>query len=77
MVADMLEAEGRQVVEEIAAGGGQARFVRLDVTQRDRTGRPRSGATVVAFGKLDVLVNNAGISGTIDPDMLTRRRGTR
>jgi len=28
-------------------------------------------ATVTAFGKLDLLVNNAGISGTFDPDTLS------
>ena len=30
VVADILEAEGKQVADKIAAGGGQARFVRLD-----------------------------------------------
>ncbi|MBI1737013.1 MAG: SDR family NAD(P)-dependent oxidoreductase [Candidatus Rokubacteria bacterium] len=29
---DILEAEGRATVEKIAADGGQARFVKLDVT---------------------------------------------
>ena len=32
IVADVLESEGRQAADKIAAGGGQASFVKLDVT---------------------------------------------
>ena len=32
VVGDLLAAEGREVVETIAKAGGQARFVKLDVT---------------------------------------------
>src|SRR5271165_6271640 len=64
VVADMLEHEGRQVAEAI---GASARFEPLDVTKEE------SWAAVVAattrhFGKLDVLVNNAGISGSAEQD---------
>jgi NAD(P)-dependent dehydrogenase (short-subunit alcohol dehydrogenase family) len=67
VVGDLLEAEGRQTVEKIASAGGQARFVKLDVTS-EAAWREAVAAAVAAFGKLDVLVNNAGISGTFDPD---------
>ena len=70
IVADILEAEGKQVADKIAAGGGQARFVRLDVTSEAEWDAAVKAA-VGAFGKLDVLVNNAGISGTYDTDMLS------
>jgi len=70
VVADILEAEGKQVADKIAAGGGQARFVRLDVTSEAEWDAAVKAA-VGAFGKLDVLVNNAGISGTYDQDMLS------
>jgi len=70
VVADLLEAEGRQTVDKIAGAGGQARFVKLDVTSETEW-RAAIEAAVTAFGKLDVLVNNAGISGTFDPDMLS------
>jgi NAD(P)-dependent dehydrogenase (short-subunit alcohol dehydrogenase family) len=70
LVADVLEVEGRQVAEKITAAGGQARFVKLDVTSEADWERAVAGA-VEAFGRLDVLVNNAGISGTFDPDTLS------
>jgi NAD(P)-dependent dehydrogenase (short-subunit alcohol dehydrogenase family) len=70
VVGDILEAEGRDVVDSIAKAGGQARFVKLDVTD-ERSWQDAVAAAVAAFGKLDVLVNNAGISGTFDPDTLS------
>jgi NAD(P)-dependent dehydrogenase (short-subunit alcohol dehydrogenase family) len=70
VVADVLEAEGKQVADKIVSGGGQARFVKLDVTSEAEWDAAVKAA-VSAFGKLDILVNNAGISGTYDPDMLS------
>jgi NAD(P)-dependent dehydrogenase (short-subunit alcohol dehydrogenase family) len=70
IVADILEMEGKQVADKIAAGGGQARFVKLDVTSEAEWDAAVKAA-VGTFGKLDVLVNNAGISGTYDTDMLS------
>jgi len=70
VVADLMELEGRQVVDKIAAAGGQARFVKLDVTSETDWENAVKSA-VSAFGKLDLLVNNAGISGTFDPDTLS------
>ena len=70
VVGDILEVEGRQVVDKIIAAGGQARFVKLDVT-READWQDAIKATLAAFGRLDVLVNNAGISGTFDPDLLS------
>jgi cyclopentanol dehydrogenase len=59
-IGDLLEDEGREVVEQINEAGGQALFIRLDVTS-ESDWRKAVAATVEAFGKLDVLVNNAGI----------------
>ena len=70
VVADVLEMEGRQVADKIVGAGGQARFQKLDVTSEPGWTEAVE-ATVRAFGKLDVLVNNAGISGSIDPDTLS------
>ena len=70
VVGDILEAEGRDVVDSIVKAGGGARFVKLDVTsEADWSAAVK--AAVAAFGKLDVLVNNAGISGTFDPDLMS------
>jgi NAD(P)-dependent dehydrogenase (short-subunit alcohol dehydrogenase family) len=70
VVADVLEAEGREVAARIEKSGGQARFVALDVGSEPAWERAVAAAEA-AFGKLDVLVNNAGISGTHDPDTLS------
>jgi NAD(P)-dependent dehydrogenase (short-subunit alcohol dehydrogenase family) len=69
-IGDLLEAEGHQVEAEINELGGEALFIRLDVTSEADWQRAIS-ATVTRFGKLDILVNNAGISGSIDPDPLS------
>jgi NAD(P)-dependent dehydrogenase (short-subunit alcohol dehydrogenase family) len=65
VVADVLEAEGKAVANAI---GDAARFVKLDVTNE------AAWQAAIAFaerelGKLDLLVNNAGISGTYQPDL--------
>jgi 3(or 17)beta-hydroxysteroid dehydrogenase len=67
IVADVLEAEGKKVAESL---GGAGRFVALDVTS-ETAWEKAIAAAVSTFGKLDVLVNNAGISGTFDPDTLS------
>jgi NAD(P)-dependent dehydrogenase (short-subunit alcohol dehydrogenase family) len=62
VIADILEDEGRKLEAAIKAAGGEALFVRLDVT--NESDWQNAVATAVSrFGKLDVLVNNAGISG--------------
>jgi NAD(P)-dependent dehydrogenase (short-subunit alcohol dehydrogenase family) len=70
VVGDVLEDDGRAVVQGITAKGGEARFVRLDVSSESEWQRAVE-ATESAFGKLDILVNNAGLSGTHDPDTLS------
>jgi NAD(P)-dependent dehydrogenase (short-subunit alcohol dehydrogenase family) len=70
VVGDILEPQGRDVVAGITAKGGQARFVKLDVTS-EADWQAAVAAAVRGFGKLDVLVNNAGISGTFDLDTMS------
>jgi NAD(P)-dependent dehydrogenase (short-subunit alcohol dehydrogenase family) len=61
VIGDLLEAAGRQVEADIKAAGGEALFVRLDVT-READWQQAVATAVSRFGKLDILVNNAGIS---------------
>jgi NAD(P)-dependent dehydrogenase (short-subunit alcohol dehydrogenase family) len=69
VVGDVLEAEGRDVVDAVAKAGGQARFVKVDVTS-EADWQAAVQSAVTAFGKLDILVNNAGISGS-GPDTMS------
>jgi NAD(P)-dependent dehydrogenase (short-subunit alcohol dehydrogenase family) len=62
VIGDILEAEGTQVEAAIRGAGGAAAFVRLDVTS-EGDWRVALDIAVSRFGKLDVLVNNAGIGG--------------
>ncbi|WP_089717912.1 SDR family NAD(P)-dependent oxidoreductase [Candidatus Entotheonella palauensis] len=67
ILADVSEEAGRTLEAELTAAGGDAVFVRTDVTQEAdweqvvRTAESR-------FGKLDILVNNAGLSSTVVDD---------
>ena len=62
VICDILEREGRQTEAEINETGAECLFAHLDVT--DESGWQRAVAAVVArFGKLDILINNAGIAG--------------
>lgn len=70
VVADILEAEGAGVVEEIAGAGGTARFEKLDISN-EADWQAVIEATLSAHGRIDVLINNAGVSGS-DPDLLSR-----
>ena len=59
VIGDVLEEEGRQTETEINETGGECLFVRLDVTS-EAEWQQAVASTVAHFGKLDVLVNNAG-----------------
>jgi NAD(P)-dependent dehydrogenase (short-subunit alcohol dehydrogenase family) len=58
--ADMQSGPGATLVEEIAAAGGEAVFLSLDVT-REPSWISLIEQVRTRFGRLDVLVNNAGI----------------
>ena len=60
LVAELNEAAGQAVVDEIVAAGGEARLHGCDVTKEAEV-QAAIQAAVDAFGRLDIMVNNAGV----------------
>jgi NAD(P)-dependent dehydrogenase (short-subunit alcohol dehydrogenase family) len=60
VVADLDAPSARRVADKIVAGGGQAIAIQTDVTEPAQVSSLIDG-TLARFGRLDVLVNNAGI----------------
>ncbi len=65
-VTDVVDDEGQDVARSIGNAGGEARFWHLDVADEEQV-RTVLHAVVRTWGRLDVLVNNAGISGPDKP----------
>ncbi len=65
VVSDINEENGNKVVDEIKAAGGDAIFVKAD-TSSPEDNENLVKETIIAFGKLDIAVNNAGIGGEIN-----------
>src|SRR3954470_10244796 len=57
VIADVLDEAGAKLAVDL---GDSARFVHLDVAN-EQDWQKAVEATIAAFGKLDALVNNAGI----------------
>lgn len=66
VVADIDEEGGRETVERIQDAGGEATFVRTDVTEPAQT-EAMVEAALDEFGSLDIAFNNAGIEGESAP----------
>jgi NAD(P)-dependent dehydrogenase (short-subunit alcohol dehydrogenase family) len=66
VVAGRREAEGNETVELVRAAGGEALFVRADVSKASEV-ENLVKKTVEKFGRLDVAFNNAGIEGKAAP----------
>ncbi len=70
IVTDVLADEGEETAQAIRDTGGKAIFVKADVSQEDEVKRMVARG-IDAFGRIDILYNNAGImpaddSGVID-----------
>jgi NAD(P)-dependent dehydrogenase (short-subunit alcohol dehydrogenase family) len=62
MVADLLGGDAESVAEEVRALGRSAASFEVDVSDAGAVGAMVM-ATVEAFGRIDILVNDAGVSG--------------
>ena len=69
-IADILEDEGAAVAETIRAASGEAQFLDVDVSIEAQW-VDLVQACSTHYGKIDVLVNNAGISGAVPNRMST------
>jgi len=65
-VTDILDKEGKALVEEIKKSGGQAKYWHLDVTDEKEV-KNVYDEVYKEFGRLDATVNNAGIAGADKP----------
>lgn len=70
VVTDVLEAEGKAVVAEIAAARGTAEFLRLDVRSTEMADAVVADVEA-RHGKIDVIVANAGIAHKVPLAELT------
>jgi 3(or 17)beta-hydroxysteroid dehydrogenase len=60
-VTDLMDAEGRAVADKIGLAGGEAIYIHHDVAQEADWARAVA-ETLTRFGRLDVVVNNAGVA---------------
>jgi NAD(P)-dependent dehydrogenase (short-subunit alcohol dehydrogenase family) len=65
-VVDRMEREGAALAQELAGRDLPARFWRCDVTSEAEVARV-VGEVAQHFGRLDVVVNNAGVAGPSKP----------
>jgi len=64
LIGDVNHVEGEKTAESLRQSGARARFVSLDVTS-EASWQASLGGIPAAEGRLDVLVNNAGITKRI------------
>lgn len=61
VVVDFDPQAGKEVVEEITMSGGEAIFCSVNVTDQAQV-QEMVGSALERFGRIDVLINNAGIT---------------
>jgi NAD(P)-dependent dehydrogenase (short-subunit alcohol dehydrogenase family) len=66
IVSDVAAEGGEETVRLIEEAGGEAAFIRADVSEA-REVEALVGGSVESFGRLDCAVNNAGIEGVLAP----------
>lgn len=66
VVSDIDSENGHLVVEEIRSAGGEATFIKTDISNEDDV-KKMVASTIDIYGRLDGLVNNAGIAAANRP----------
>jgi NAD(P)-dependent dehydrogenase (short-subunit alcohol dehydrogenase family) len=66
VLADLQEEEGQQIQQEIEQSGGQALYVKCDVSSPESV-QAAINSTIEKFGRLDIVFANAGINGVWTP----------
>ncbi len=69
VVAEYGETAGQETVDLIRAAGGEATFVKVDVS-READAKAMVDHTVATYGRLDCLYNNAGIMPEADHSVI-------
>ena len=67
---DVNDAAGRSAAAELAAAGSRVEFFHVDVTREPDVERA-VGEVLQRLGRIDVLVNNAGVNAYADPVEMT------
>jgi NAD(P)-dependent dehydrogenase (short-subunit alcohol dehydrogenase family) len=70
VATDVLDDEGEVLAREICAEGGNVQYAHLDVTDEGQW-QALADRTAHDFGRIDVLVNNAGIGSMADVESET------
>lgn len=69
VVAEFGEAAGRETVALIEADGGQATFIKVDVS-KEADAKAMVDHAVATYGRVDALYNNAGIMPAADHSVI-------
>ena len=69
VIAEYGEAAGQETVELVRATGGEATFVRTDVSKESDT-RAMVDHALATYGRLDCLYNNAGVMPEADHSVI-------
>jgi NAD(P)-dependent dehydrogenase (short-subunit alcohol dehydrogenase family) len=75
VISDIAEKEGEEIARAIRDNGGRAIFVKANVANEDEV-KHMVNAAIDAFGRVDVLYNNAGIMPAEDGSVTDISEGT-
>lgn len=63
VIADIIDEEGNETLEEVKSKGSEGLYVHCDVSNNTQVANLMD-QTIQKFGRIDILVNNAGVGST-------------